>query len=160
MYHLSEHCVHIIQMRRSCVCYKELTVQRRRVSSCLGKPPKQCKDSPPVGVGALVGHGEDAPPRVAEGRMELVVEALAPDALAALARARGVPSLDHEALDVAVEERLVVLAARRQRQKVAARPRRLLHVQLHLDVAQRGVQRQRHVSLSARFPFPKRKSNN
>lgn len=97
-----------------------------------------------VGVGPAVGHGHDPPGGVLERLAELVGELAAPDGGAALAGARGVAALDHEPLDVAVEHRAVVVAARAQRQEVLRRPGHLVAEHLALDVPQVGVQRHRH----------------
>ena len=51
---------------------------------------------------------------------ELAVGLLGEDGPASLPRARGVASLDHEALDVAVEACSIVVAAGGQRQEILA----------------------------------------
>ena len=95
-----------------------------------------------VRVGARVGHGEDTAvveliTREAcgsisatedvrgptsssdlEGGTYLVGEGLAPQALAAFARAGGVAGLDHEAFDVAVPEGVIIVARCAQGEEV------------------------------------------
>ena len=98
----------------------------------------------PVRVGPAVGHGDDAPHGVLLVGVDLVVELAPPDALAALARARGVAALQHEALDVAVEERVVVVARRGEREEVEGCARHDVAVDLELERAEVCVQRHRH----------------
>jgi hypothetical protein len=76
-----------------------------------------------------------------EGLPELVGELGAPDGGAALAGAGGVAALDHEALDVAVEDGAVVVAAGAEGQEVLRRAGHLVAEHLALDVAQVRVQR-------------------
>mmetsp|Transcript_1214 Transcript_1214/g.3968 ORF Transcript_1214/g.3968 Transcript_1214/m.3968 type:complete len:243 (-) Transcript_1214:105-833(-) len=76
--------------------------------------------------------------------MELVGKFAAPDALPALTRARWVAALHHEPLDVTVEERVVVVAGRREREKVVRRARRRVAHEFQLEVAERSVQHNRH----------------
>ena len=97
-----------------------------------------------VRVGPAVGHRDDAPHGVLLVGVDLVVELAPPDALAALARARGVAALQHEALDVAVEERVVVVARRGEREKVEGCARHDVAVDLELERAEVRVQRHRH----------------
>ena len=52
-----------------------------------------------VGAGAPVGHTECVRAVVSQCGVELVLELASPDALTAHACARGVPRLDHEALN-------------------------------------------------------------
>jgi hypothetical protein len=78
-----------------------------------------------------------------EGLPELVGELGAPDGGAALAGAGGVAALDHEALDVAVEDGAVVVAAGAEGQEVLRRTGHLVAEHLALDVAQVRVQRHR-----------------
>jgi hypothetical protein len=75
-----------------------------------------------VGVGAFVGHGQNAPGIVLEGGRDLVLERRSPDRLSGLlalgvSRAR----LDHEALDVPVEGIVVVEPRPAEGQEVLAR---------------------------------------
>ena len=76
--------------------------------------------------------------------MNLVVELAPPDALAALASARGVAALQHESLDVAVEESVVVVARPGEREKVEGCARHNVAVDLDLERAEVCVQRNRH----------------
>lgn len=78
-----------------------------------------------------------------EGLPELVGELGAPDGCPALAGAGGVAALDHEALDVAVEDGAVVVAAGAEGQEVLRRAGHLVAEHLALDVAQVRVQRHR-----------------
>eukprot|EP00964_Phaeocystis_antarctica_P098591 scaffold64590_cov61-Phaeocystis_antarctica.AAC.5 len=89
-----------------------------------------------VGVRAAVGHRDDAPHGVLVVGMNLVVELAPPDALSALAGARGVAALQHEALDVAVEESVVIVARRGERQKVEGCARHDVAVDLELERAE------------------------
>lgn len=97
----------------------------------------------PVGVGPAVRHRHHPAGVVLERLPELVGELLPPDRGAPLPRARRVAALDHEPLDVAVEDGAVVVAARAQRQEVLRRPRRLVAEHLALDVPEIRVQRHR-----------------
>ena len=63
-----------------------------------------------VRVLTRVGHAERALAGVLEGRHKLILELAAIDRLAAAAGTGGVTSLDHEALDDAVEDYTIVLA--------------------------------------------------
>lgn len=75
-----------------------------------------------VCVGTLVGHGDDAARRVAEGRAELVGEGLVPDGAARLGvfggRVGGPAGLDHEGGDEAVEGGAIVVAGGAEGEKV------------------------------------------
>jgi predicted transcriptional regulator len=73
-----------------------------------------------VGARAGVGHAERALAVVPERRDELVLELAAVDGGTAAASAGGVTTLDHEALDDAVEDDVVVLASCGERGKVLA----------------------------------------
>ena len=81
--------------------------------------------------------------------VELVLEGLAPDRRAALARAGRVAALQHELGDEPVEDRAVVVALERKLYKVAARLRRLLGPKLDVDVAEGRVQD--HLALRRRL---------
>ena len=72
----------------------------------------------PVGVGTRVGHGEDTPRVVLQRVVDFVDKRATPDRLPAFAGSRWVPGLDHEALDVAVKEAVVVIVGRAKSQKV------------------------------------------
>jgi hypothetical protein len=85
-----------------------------------------------------------------EGLPELVGELGAPDGGTALAGAGGVAALDHEALDVAVEDSAVVVTAGAEGQEVLRRAGHLVAEHLALDVAQVRVQRHRlHPSIDS-----------
>jgi hypothetical protein len=85
-----------------------------------------------------------------EGLPELVGELGAPDGGAALAGAGGVAALDHEALDVAVEDGAVVVTTGAEGQEVLRRAGHLIAEHLALDVAQVRVQRHRlHPSIDS-----------
>jgi hypothetical protein len=73
-----------------------------------------------VGARARVGHAESALAVVPERRDELVLELAAVDGRAAAAGTGGVTALDHEALDNAVENDVVVLAGCGERGEVLA----------------------------------------
>lgn len=85
-----------------------------------------------------------------EGLPELVGELGAPDGGASLAGTGGVAALDHEALDVAVEDGAVVVAAGAEGQEILRRAGHLVAEHLALDVAQVRVQRHRlHPSIDS-----------
>jgi hypothetical protein len=73
-----------------------------------------------VGARARVGHAERALAVVPERRDELVLELAAVDGRAAATGTGGVTTLDHEALDDAVEDDVVVLAGCGEGGKVLA----------------------------------------
>lgn len=86
-----------------------------------------------VGVGAGVGHAQDAGARVPQLGRDLVGELVAVDGGAAAARARRVPALDHEGRDDAVEDDAVVVPPGREGAEVLAGPRRVRGVELDGD---------------------------
>jgi len=65
-----------------------------------------------VGARTRVGHAERALAVVPERGNELVLELAAPDGRATTTSASGVTTLDHESLDDAVEDHVVVFAGR------------------------------------------------
>jgi hypothetical protein len=73
-----------------------------------------------VGARARVGHAEGALAVVPERRDELVLELAAVDGGAAATSTGGVTALDHETLDNAVEDDVVVLAGCGESGKVLA----------------------------------------
>lgn len=76
--------------------------------------------------------------------MEFVGEGPAPDGVAALAGARWVAALDHEALHVAVEGRVVVVAGGAEGEEVEGGSLGGVAVHFDLDVAQACVECYRH----------------
>ena len=83
-----------------------LAVRNKELAAIRARPP--------------VGHGHNAAPIVLERGVELICQEPAPNAFAALARARGVPALHHELADVAVKKRILIGARRGQCQEVLA----------------------------------------
>lgn len=83
-----------------------------------------------VGVGAGVGHAQDAGAGVPQLGGDLVGEAVAVDGGAAAAGARRVAALHHEGRDHAVEDDAVVVAARGEGAEVLAGARRVRGVEL------------------------------
>lgn len=79
--------------------------------------------------------------------MEFVGEGPAPDGVAALAGARWVSALDHEALHVAVEGRVVVVAGGAEGEEVEGGSLGGVAVHFDLDVAQACVECYRHFIL-------------
>ena len=73
-----------------------------------------------VRILAGIGHAERALAGVLEGRHKLILELAAVNRLAATAGTGGVTSLDHEALDDAMEDYTIVLAGFRERGEVIA----------------------------------------
>ena len=92
-----KHRILIIQMLMLAVRNKELAAIRARPA---------------------ISHGDNAASVVLQRRVELVCQEAAPNALPALARPRGVPTLHHELTDVAVKERILISARRGQCQEV------------------------------------------
>ena len=97
-----------------------------------------------VRVGPRVGHRKDPPPRVLILRVYLVAKLTPPDRVAALASARRVSTLQHEALDVAVEERAIVVIGGAECEEVECGARHRVAEDLHLDVPMIRVERHRH----------------
>ena len=89
LHHLAKHSVLTIQMRRRRQRNEELAAVRAR---------------------AGVRHAESALAVVNEGGDDFVLKLAAVDAAAATTSARGVTALDHETLDDAVEDDVVVFA--------------------------------------------------
>jgi len=71
-----------------------------------------------IRIRSAIRHAQNARAGMLEGRGNLVFEFLAIDRRAPAPRARGVPGLEHEVRDDAVEEERVVVAAARQGFKV------------------------------------------
>mmetsp|Transcript_79852 Transcript_79852/g.234888 ORF Transcript_79852/g.234888 Transcript_79852/m.234888 type:complete len:305 (+) Transcript_79852:385-1299(+) len=94
-----------------------------------------------VGVRPGVGHGQREGAVVLERTVELVLELASPDALATGAVALGVSGLDHEALDDAVEDGVVVVAVLRVHREVLHALWGFLEEQLDHNVSHRGVDR-------------------
>ena len=72
-------------------------------------------------------------------RAKLIGKFAAPDALATLACAGWIAALEHETLDIAVEDRAIIIAGRGEREKVEGGSRHRVAVYLELDVAVVGV---------------------
>jgi len=108
--HLSEDCIIVVQMRMLRVCKEELRSIRVR---------------------ARVSHRQNASGGVLVVWMNLISELGAPYAGAAFPCVRRITALQHEALDVAMEERIVVIARARQRKKIKCRPRHIVTEDLY-----------------------------
>ena len=78
-----------------------------------------------IGVWAGVGHRQRTAV-IAQLEIELVLKAIAPDALAAAAVPLGIAALDHEIVDDAMEDQAVVIAVLRMGRKILHRLGRLL----------------------------------
>jgi len=71
-----------------------------------------------VGIWAGVGHCYDATPIELESGANLIFEWPPPETLTTLSGVSGITSLDHERLDVSVEERPIIIPARAESKKV------------------------------------------
>ena len=101
-----------------------------------------------IRVGSAVRHRDGPPFVVLQLRPDFILELVVrrvKDAPSSLPRATGVSTLYHEALDVAMEQRPVVVTTGTQRKEILGRERRLLTEDLDLDIAQTRVQADRHL---------------
>lgn len=93
------------------------------------------KELAAVRAGPGIGHAENARARVLQVLADLVLKLFTVDAGAAAACACRIAALHHEVLDDAVEDGVVVVAARRESGEVFAGARRVGVVELHGDGA-------------------------
>ena len=95
----------------------------------------------PVRPGPSVRHAHRIRPIVLQIVAKLVLELFPPDTFAASAVSEGVPSLDHEFWDDAVEDHAFKVSASGVTDEVLDGQRRLLREQPNVDVPERRVDR-------------------
>ena len=94
----------------------------------------------PIRIRARVRHGQYACAGVFQTGMNFVLEFTAINGFAAAAGPRGIPALDHEIPDDAMENNAIIIPAQTELREVVAGAGSVLPIQLDFEVPHRGVE--------------------